>query len=665
MLKLNHKFPEFLNPQQLTSMAEWHKPRRRVWAKTIALLVTLTFVFPYLTWAFDGVYPRPANQVGFNHQPIKISGKLGSITQSFQGDERMVVHVQDLHCNYEVQNNIAKMIDGMAKRHDLKLVTVEGASLPINVTQLSTFPLERAKKDIAHYFTKQGKITGPELYAVTGKQQIWLEGIENAQLYNNNRECVMKFLNNESQGYIFDLRETLNELKSGIYNQKLRTLDEKKQAYREGDMSLLKYCVYLYKCGDRRKVNMKAYPNLQAYAAGSESMFSRNVDSDGLFREMEELDRYLRAGLYTSQGQEDMDTLQHRLDIMEKLVNISALPRELEEFRSYPEGFKVKRFLEYIAGHDEAGGFMPDAGVYVLDRYLDEVKNFYQMADERSLVFVDNLLGRMDQHQTKLAMLVTGGFHSEKVLSEFKSRGVSYISIKPGLKHQDIVNPYFSLLRNHRTPLEKLLAQNQNILGIPSRFAQVMGTIVFKLLTKTHMKSQPKEVQSFSDELEGLKTLAGVVVNALNNPQAVKDECIKKIMGTIKVNENTDTTIVELKEGVKAVIWDQGRPAGPEAETSAANFELEGRQVAIMSAASLKKIEMKLLTEGRGQKLSEILGGLLEELAVSTVVVFVITTINGIIWKIPLKDIVNTVVGLEIAMGIGFVIMAVVIYTFK
>ena len=508
-------FMNGLNVEQFVSMAEWHKPRRRVWAKIISIVVSVTFMFPYLTWAFEATsFPQPANLVMFNQQPIRIAHKLGTITQSFQGSDRLVVHVQDLHCNYEVQNNIARMIDVLAGEHGLELVGIEGASLPVNATILSTFPVEEVKKETAHYLVKQGKLTGAEMYAGIGQHRIRLEGIESADLYAHNRTTVMKFLNYESQGYIFDLRETLDELKRDIYNPVLTALDKKKQAFREGDLSLLKYSVYLYSFARQSREDLSLYPNLRAYVSKRKAMFSDLVDSDGLFNELDRLDQSLRARLYTSAEQEKLDLLSHRLDIMEKLVNISASPQDLAEYRAAPEGFRVQKFLDFIARHDELEEFILDAEVYKLDEYLGEVRNFYQVADDRSRAFVENIMARMQKHRTKVSMLVTGGYHTDMVLEELKQKGVSYVCIKPRLSRQDIVNPYFALLRERRTPLEKLLAQNQNILGIEVMLHQT-GKDTGKVMTFAEFLAlSPKEQLNVTTIITILK--AGLLASLIS-----------------------------------------------------------------------------------------------------------------------------------------------------
>jgi hypothetical protein len=364
------------------------------------------------------------------------------------------------------------MIDKLANRQSLSLVAVEGASERINVSKLSRFPIAAVKKNIAHYLMQQGKITGPELYAATGQHAIHLEGIESQELYDQNRKTVMEFLNNETQGYICDLRDGLNALKTGVYNRKLRKFDEKQQAFRRGEMTLLKYSVFIHSRARRSKENLSACPNLSAYVSRREQILSRAVDSDGLFRELERLDQRLRAGLYTTPEQEEMDVLQHRLDVMEKLLNISASPEELAEYRAKMQDFSIERFLEYMARHDKKREFMPDVEMFRLDENLKKVREFYQVSDQRSLVFVKNIIERMKREQADIAMLVTGGYHTDIMLAELERKGISYICVKPRLQRQDIVNPYFALLRGQRTPLEKLLAQNQNILGLETAWIQ-------------------------------------------------------------------------------------------------------------------------------------------------------------------------------------------------
>jgi len=459
--------------QHVSFISPWHRPGFRIWTRIIIMFVSLTFVFPYITWAFTPeTFQNDSSTICFSDRVIKIPKKFGSIVQSFQGKGRVVIHIQDLHCHYEIQSNIAKIIDYMAGHYGLQLVTIEGASQPVNVTKLSSFPVEKVKKEVGDYFMRQGKISGAEFYAATGRHVINLEGIENPDHYREGRECVMSFLNNESQGYIWDIRETLNELKTKIYTPELRAFDAKKMAFCQGELSLFQYCRFLYKTACKSALDLSAFPQLVQYATGQSKMFSRKIDSEQLYREVDKADAYLRELLYTHADQRSLDQLYHRLNIMEKMLSIAVSNEEFAEYRAQPYLFKINTFKAFIERHDESGNLTLPPEVYQLENYLKKVETFYANADLRSQDFVRNLLAQMKQHQTQLSILITGGYHTQHILNLLRRQNISFISIKPNLSRVDVLNPYFSLLQRQRTPLEKLLAQNQNIFALEPFFAQ-------------------------------------------------------------------------------------------------------------------------------------------------------------------------------------------------
>jgi len=455
----------------LVTISEWHRPARQTMKRIIGILISMNFLFPYLTWAFEvQTFQGGAKPVFFNHQLIDISPKYGKITDSFQGNDKLVIHIQDLHCNYEVQSNIARLIDALVKKYNLRLIGIEGASQVVNVTKLSTFPVQTVKEKVGDYFMKQGKMSGTEFYAATGRQPVVLKGIETPEHYAASRKCVASFLTDESSGYVLDLREAFNEIKPQIYDSRLLKFDHHKTAYQNGTLSLLKYAGFLVNYAAKQGVNLNLYPYLQCYVSKRMNVFPLEVDTDKLFDDLERLDLRIRHQLYTSNLQQELDELLRRLNILEKLINASASPAELAEFRAHPELFQVKQFMKFLTPYSVARDL--DLEIYSLDEKLLKVKEFYMGADIRSIDFVKNLLQSMNEYKTRIAVLPTGGYHTSIVLEQLRKQGISYISIKPRITHFDNVNPYFSLLKNRHTPLEKLLAQNQEKIALAPFFMQ-------------------------------------------------------------------------------------------------------------------------------------------------------------------------------------------------
>ncbi|MBN1595074.1 hypothetical protein JW933_04020, partial [candidate division FCPU426 bacterium] len=451
------------------------KPRQTFaqnFTRIIASLISLTFLFPYLTWAFDAstFVDQPMNVLSAQ-SPLHLPASLGTVVHAFQGNtDKLVVHIQDLHCNYEVQANISRILHALAGKYQLKLVGIEGASLPINVTKLSTFPDEYVKRRAGDLFMRQGRMSGAEFYAAAGKHPIILEGVEDLRHYADNRVCVRSFLTDESSGYLFDLQEAFVLVKPKVYNSVLLAFDRQKTAYAQGKLSLLQFSAFLLKKCRQYHIPPDSYPQMQLYAASRKNDFPLEVDSDQLFHDLEQAENAVRQCLYASPLEREFDQLQQRLEIIAKLINASASPEELAAFRSNPGYFQTEVFVRFLSPYVAPETI--DPGMYRLNTYLRKVNEFYYGADLRSYDFVLNLLEAMNKHQIRIAALATGGYHTEMVLQELQKQGISYFSIKPRITRLDQVNPYFSLLRQQHTPLEKLLAKNQEQIALEPLFMQ-------------------------------------------------------------------------------------------------------------------------------------------------------------------------------------------------
>ncbi|MBN1596488.1 hypothetical protein JW933_11235, partial [candidate division FCPU426 bacterium] len=444
----------------------------RHWTRLLVLAITLSFVLPYVSWAFEAHTYYSDAAIRFNNRPLEIPDQYGKLVDTFQGEGPLVIHIQDLHCHYEVQQNIARILDYLAEHFQLNLVAIEGASRPVNVTKLSSFPVQEVKQEVGDHFLRQGKISGAEYYAAVGRHPVRLTGIENPEHYQEGRRRVMAFLNNESQGYVWDLREILQTLKGKLYPAELKAFDRKKTAFRQGRMTLFQYCRHLARSLRQAGLSADAFPLLERYAAGRTGDFDRSLDVDRLYAEMDKADALLREGLYTHADQRSLDQLLHRLDIMEKMLSISVSNEEFAEYRAQPYFFQIDTFNAFLQRHSGQGRLELDPEIYKLERYLKQVEAFYANADVRSQDFVQNLLIQMNQEKARLAVLITGGYHTRHLLDMLRMRNISFVSVKPILSRADIVNPYFSLLQKKRTPLEKLLAQNQNIFALEPFFAQ-------------------------------------------------------------------------------------------------------------------------------------------------------------------------------------------------
>ncbi len=454
--------------------------------RALTLLLAVGLIFPTLGFAFDGSAFRAG--VGWERGNVSrvlqsvasnILPDLGCVTSSNQGSAgRMVVFVHDLHCHHEIQSHISKILERLARGHDLRLVGVEGDSRRVDVDKLATLPIRRVKMDVAEYFLKRGYITGAEYAAITSNFPLELQGVESPELYAAEKSALDGFLNYASQGLCADLRHAFQKIKPSIYSLDLAKLDHMKESYECQGISLKKYGNFLRKEARRRGL---------VFAFSADLMHSGWPDAEEERVKLRCLEKALREASYLSPQQRELDHCLYLLTIMEKMIAISAEPEELDYFRSHPQECSVKTLLAFLEKWSYTGGLDLDLdpGVGEMDHYLESAMNFYSLADTRSQAFVQNLLEKMEKKNQSLAALVAGGFHAALVEKALKRHNISFISVRPRLTRPDISNPYFALLRGRRTPLEKLLKEKEQYFKTSSLFndftAQRLMDVVSKI----------------------------------------------------------------------------------------------------------------------------------------------------------------------------------------
>lgn len=457
----------------------WHRPHARRWARSVSLVTVFSFLLPYVAAAFETQPSRSSQPQSSSVQtlqaggaPVEVPVERGRVLNSYQSRSgATVVFIHDLHCNYEVQNNIAQILKVLHQHNGLNLVGVEGESRAVNVSA-ARFPVEPVRDRVGEYFLKRGRITGPEFLAGTTLPDLDLEGVESSALYEHNKQVLFQFLNDESQAYCEDLKNVLERLKAPLYTVELAKLDHLRQQYDAEAVTLETYCTQLLGEASRLDLSVLSFPVLNLYASEHRLPQQEDADYDRLLVDAEGLDRAIRERLYTSPDQRQLDQYLRLVGIIERLINISATADDLEYYRAHREAFSVTDIVKYLDNvcYRNAMDLDLEAGVVKLDERVKQAATFYALADRRSEAFVQNLLRLMEQRRTKIAALITGGYHSRLVEESLRRHGVSYLTVKPRITRPDAANPYFSILRNERTTVESLLAKNANLFAPASGF---------------------------------------------------------------------------------------------------------------------------------------------------------------------------------------------------
>lgn len=201
-------------------------------------------------------------------EQIRISENYGSVKETWgpnitSPSTPLVIHIQDAHCNYEAQMNIGEIINGLMKEYPdhVKLIAVEGSVGVIDTSPFAEFSDKEIKKEVADYFMKKGKITGPEFLSITGDHKFTIYGIENKDMYDRNYKAFLDSLpfRDESEKYCGYLQGILAQIKQNLYHPELNEFDKELGAYQEGETSFLDYVEILKKWAEKQKVTLSDY----------------------------------------------------------------------------------------------------------------------------------------------------------------------------------------------------------------------------------------------------------------------------------------------------------------------------------------------------------------------------------------------------------------------
>ena len=284
------------------------------------------------------------------------------------------------------------------------------------------------------------------------------------------------------------LEETLNlkqveAERSTVLHKLLRKMDKGQtselmsvsMAYQFGKVSHSDFYEYVKALCKEEGVNLTQFPAMNDYIRYT--LLSQKIEAETLFKEVNAREKTIYESLIKTQEERTLIDQSKRLYLTRKLISFSLSPEEWDEYK------KAKI---------ENRKWKLDQGKLINKKFFDPFsifhfpfspfERFYEEAEIRDKAMATNLLKAMDKHGAKVAVLVTGGFHSKGIqnqLSIFNSQfsvkeesnnkfhkwklknenwKFSYIEYVPKITKVDTESgsKYLSVFTQEKSPLEKL-----------------------------------------------------------------------------------------------------------------------------------------------------------------------------------------------------------------
>ncbi|KJJ83553.1 secreted protein containing Alpha-D-phosphohexomutase, alpha/beta/alpha domain II [Candidatus Omnitrophus magneticus] len=194
---------------------------------------------------------------------ISIPREYGKLISKFDGrDNKVIINIQDAHCDYKGQKNIAGLIKYFQKNYNVNFATVEGADGIIDTSWFNAFPSQMSKIKAAEHFLKKGDITAVEYFSILNENKFTIFGAEDRKLYIENLNKFLtayphreKFLE-----YYGKIRLELSALKKLVYSEDLIKFD----ALTQLENKFEEYIISLQKTIEEKGIDTKSAVNFRA-----------------------------------------------------------------------------------------------------------------------------------------------------------------------------------------------------------------------------------------------------------------------------------------------------------------------------------------------------------------------------------------------------------------
>lgn len=294
------------------------------------------------------------NKYFSSHKSI-ISDKYGKVTSCNDlNSDTVVINIQDLHCDYGVQKNIAALIKELDKKNNIKNIYVEGGTGNINTSFFSNLDKDYKNK-VLDNLLKTGSLTGAEYFSIINGREDILKGVENASLHKENISRLVNILNdrNENLKYLSNINKEIDFLKAKYLSGGNKEFNEIISKYENGKIKQEKYFHYLAGYLQKNKIDVKKYTNLSIYLGLSQN--GKNLDFNKVTEELEKIVSVIK----NSVSYEEYNSF---LSVTDNLTDVSSLKENIESFcktenislnEKYPDLYK------FLSLKNKAANFNP------------------------------------------------------------------------------------------------------------------------------------------------------------------------------------------------------------------------------------------------------------------------------------------------------------------
>jgi hypothetical protein len=435
---------------------------KRDWLKKIVSILTmLSFLTAFsgekLSWSQIQDNQKSNNELKniFENVPV-ISNKYGKITSmSDLHSEKVIVNIQDLHSHAQMQRNIERIIEILAKKYNVKHIFVEGAYKKVDVSWLSGIKNKKLKEKLVEQLLEDGKVTAGEYYAVKNNKTNILFGLEYESKHKENIKRLGYILENQKryEAALKDIEKQINYLNTKYTNKQNKRFNEILKKYKNNKIASEKFYILLNKKIDiinktPEKYNnilpikRTDYPNIEKYIVVVKQ--NERINTNKVSTQLQMLVSQLRDIL-------PYYTYNKLLENTENLSDIAALSMYLSDIEGDLNIDLTKKYKDldlFLKNKKLSGEINPTEMLKEERQLIERIRSAYSYDQmEEEIAFVEDFYSYFADY-LKNRLMAADYEYFVRNFDEFKRLYAKYAvinNIKSLEKDFELLNAYYNL----------------------------------------------------------------------------------------------------------------------------------------------------------------------------------------------------------------------------
>ncbi|GEM_PF-6407190 len=417
--------------------------------KTMALLLSLSLILcdpisyaASLSPEADPGKGMPADLATLLPSDL-IPATFGKVDESFAGDSnKSIIYIQDAHDSLDAQENIARIIAYLVEHHGVRTVYEEGYEGPVPTDKYFGFLKDPKSKERASYFLMDRlRLSGAEYAHINRTKDFNLIGADSLKnhLANITQYRKSSQWQRETARDLEAIQKEIASLINQYFPKDMKEWIKIKDRFDGHKLNLMDYMrrsksFMMQRVSSRRFQVL--YPHIDLILSSTENSRAEvlkrmnNLDPKGLFREMLQMEKDYAASVL--RNERDMTIFQYYkiLQIFKRLNAMEVPAAEFEVVKETLNQFKTGALAQFIVGNTNRSLVLSKR----FERNLREAISFYEIAHSRDHA-IEKQLGRfVAAPEEKIAVLVFGGFHRDRIQEILRRKQLSYQIVSPKIQ---------------------------------------------------------------------------------------------------------------------------------------------------------------------------------------------------------------------------------------